>query len=117
MAGISKDARKVNRAQAIYDDGVNHWLAIIEDLNSEILEINDILRGYAAGDDDPKYKLTPAQQGALKDRFSFWASFMKSPERALAKINDGLKKQHTNSKSKTQKSQPTLAVFSTKAKD
>ena len=117
MAGISKDMRKLNLAQSLYDEGVDKWLAIITELNSEVLEIHDILRGYAAGDKESKYQLTIAQHGALKDRFNFWASFMKAPDKAVAHINNGLKKAHSKNPNKSQTiKKPQLAVFSPKAK-
>lgn len=117
MAGISKDARKLNLAQSIYDEGVDKWLAIMLKLSPDVEEMDDILHGYAMGKKDPKYKISMAQHSALKDRFNFWASFMKSPDKAVAHINDGLKKAHTkspNTKTKIEKTQ--LAVFSTIAK-
>ena len=117
MAGISKDARKLNLAQSLYDDGVDSWLAIIAELNDEILEINDILRGYAAGDDDKKYQISSKQHSALQERFTFWTAFMKAPDKAVAHINDGLKKQNKKSKKKDIPTpRPQLAVFSPKAK-
>ncbi|MCP3921279.1 MAG: hypothetical protein GY714_01710 [Desulfobacterales bacterium] len=117
MAGITKDARKLNLAQSLYDDGVNSWLAIIAELNTEILEINDILRGYAAGDTRKKYQISTKQHSALQDRFTFWTQFMKAPDKAVAHINDGLKKQNKkSSKNETIQHKPQLAVFSPKAK-
>ncbi|MCP4392708.1 MAG: hypothetical protein GY804_00280 [Alphaproteobacteria bacterium] len=118
MVGISKDARKLNLAQSLYDDGVDSWLAIVAELNIEILEINDILRGYAAGESDKKYQISSKQHSALQDRFTFWANFMKAPDKAVAHINNGLKKEHKKQSKKTETIQhtPQLAVFSPKAK-
>ena len=122
MAGISKDARKVNRAQKLYDDGLEKWLRDFKRINDSIDEINDLIHGYTMGKgaDDERYQLSTTRFNALKDQKSFWTSCMKQPEKWMAHINDGLKKEVLSSKSSTpssnSSSQPQLAVFSSQAK-
>lgn len=119
MAGISKDARKVNTAQKIYDKGVDKWLADFKAVNDSIDEINDLLHGYALGKEDPTYKLSPGRLAALKDQKSFWMSCMKNPEKWLGHINDGVKKaSNGSSKSARKEDAPKapVAVFSTKSR-
>lgn len=118
MAGISKDARKVNTAQKIWDKGVDKWIKDFKEVNDSIDEINDLLHGYALGKSDEKYAISTARLSALKDQKSFWTSCMKQPEKWMAHINDGLKKavlSHKTSNS-TSTSPPQFAVFSTHAK-
>lgn len=118
MAGISKDARKVNTAQKLYDTGVDKWLKDFKNVNDSIDIINDLLHGYALGKEDEMYNLSAARLTALKDQKSFWTSCMKSPEKWMANINDGLKKAANGSRSSINSSTPApqLAVFSTNAK-
>lgn len=119
MAGISKDARKVNTAQKIYDNGVDKWLADFREVNNSIDEINDLLHGYALGKEDPIYKLSSGRLAALKDQKSFWMSCMKNPEKWLGHINDGVKKATSGSSKSAKKEEAhkaPVAVFSTKAK-
>lgn len=125
MAGIDKDSRKVKKAQELYDSGLDKYLDIMEDLTDEIVEINDLLRGYAAGREEPEYQLSSAQYGALKDRFNMWLSNLKNPDKILEHINDELRKKHSQkgevkgsdpkSKSTSIKKEPVVAVFSPKA--
>lgn len=120
MAGISKDSRKVNSAQKIYDSGVDKWLADFKIVNDSIDEINDLLHGYALGKSDEKYQLPPARLAALKDQKSFWTNCMKNPEKWLNNANDGIKRTLSGNTSTTKKEpeKPVqLAVFSTKAKE
>ena len=118
MAGISKDARKVNAAQRIWDKGVDKWIKDFKEVNDSIDEINDLLHGYALGKSGDKYNLNTARLSALRDQKSFWTSCMKQPEKWMAHINDGLKKKVNSNKSSsyTSTTQPQLAVFSTHAK-
>lgn len=123
MAGIDKDSRKVKKAQELYDSGIDKYLQIMEGLNEEIIEINDILQGYAAGREEPQYQLTSAQYGALKDRFNMWLSNLKNPEKVLEHINEGLRKKHNQKGERKEGSpqstqinkEPVVAVFSPKA--
>ncbi len=118
MAGISKDARKVNTAQKLYDNGVDKWLADFKRVNDSIDEINDLIHGFTMGNEASKYQLSNARLTALKDQKSFWTSCMKTPEKWMANINDGLKQATKSSKESKSLTQPQtkLAVFSTKAK-
>ncbi len=118
MAGISKDARKVNAAQRIWDKGVDKWIKDFKEVNDSIDEINDLLHGYALVNKAEKYNLSTTRYSALKDQKSFWTSCMKQPEKWMAHINDGLKKTVNANKSSSSISTtpPQLAVFSTQAK-
>ena len=120
MSGISKDAKKINRAQKAYDTGVDCYLEIIEETNEDILQINDLLHGYAMSKEGAKYALDPQQYSALRDRLNFWMAFMKSPDKVFANTGDRLRKraeQHTKKKPKKNNSNPgSVAVFDTTAK-
>ncbi len=94
MPKLNKDEKKVQLAQKAYDEGLDKFLSIIAELNSEIVEINDLLRGYAAGDPDEKYQLSSAQYGALKERFALWKSFLTGPEKYIANVNNELREKH-----------------------
>lgn len=121
MAGIDVDSRKVKKAQEIYDDGVEKLLNILFSLNEEIVEINDLLQGYASGREEPKYQLSSAQYGALKDRFNLWLSNLRNPDQVLAHINNELRNKHDTAKkgrgvSGKKDQKPVVAQFSTIAK-
>ena len=97
----------------------------IEDLNEEIIEINDILRGYAMGEDDPKYQISTQQHAALKQRFDLWKSFVQSPDKILAHVNNELRKKHKgdsgtaggSDQGEGKGKKPAPATFSTSAND
>jgi uncharacterized protein YukE len=121
MAGIDVDSRKVKKAQEIYDDGVEKLLNILFSLNEEIVEINDLLQGYASGREEAKYQLSSAQYGALKDRFNLWLSNLRNPDQVLAHINNELRNKHDTAKkgrgvSGKKDQKPVVAQFSTIAK-
>ncbi len=124
MPNITKDERKVNRAQRLYDDSVDKYLNLIEKINDDIPEIVDLLHGYAMGKKEEKYQLTSAQYGALKEQLNIWKANVQNPEKILANINNKLKKVHKTNKlgddpkpSESEKGsdKPNLAVFRPKA--
>ena len=123
MPRLNKDEKKVQLAQKAYDKGLDNFLTIIEDLNEEIIEINDILRGYAMGEDDPKYQISTQQHAALKQRFDLWKSFVQSPDKILAHVNNELRKKHKGDSGTAGGSEqgegkkPAPATFSTSAND
>lgn len=122
MANISKDARKVNKAQKLYDESVDQYLDIIESLNSQIPEIYDILQGIAMGRTEDKYQVTSSRHAALKDQFNFWKENIKNPDKILANIDNELKNKF-NAQSKDSKkskigeddSRPKVVQFSSSA--
>lgn len=118
MANIPKDERQVNRAQKLYDQGVDQYLNIIEDLNKNIPDIYDIIQGYRMARPEERYQLTSSQYGALKDHFNLWLSNVQNPEKALAHINNELKKKYSKQKHPegTSSNKPKLAVFSPTAR-
>lgn len=94
MAKLKKDEKKVQIAQHAYDDGVDHFLTIIQSLNIDIIEICDLIHGYTMRWDDEKYDLTNSQFNALKDQRTFWLSFVKAPDKVLEHINNELREKH-----------------------
>lgn len=119
MANITKDQRKVNKAQDLYDKGSEHYLNMIEMISKDIPEICDILHGVAMGKKGDKYKVSKERVASLKDQLNIWKANVQNPEKILAHIDNGLKKAYKKGQSKggsnSKPSQPKLAVFSPKA--
>lgn len=119
MANIPKDERNLNKAQSLYDKGVEHYLAITEQLNDEALEMFDILEGIRKGRTEDKYQVTPRQEKAIRSMFKLWMSTVENPEKALSHLHGALKEKYTKSPKRsdsTQKaSKPSIALFSPNA--
>jgi len=94
MARILKDERKVLNAQRIYDESVDNYLKIMNQLNAEIMDIWDIMDGYAKGKEDEKYNITAQQHSALKDQFNMWKANLREPDKILENIENELRKKH-----------------------
>lgn len=119
MANISKDERNLNKAQSLYDEGVNHYLAIAEKLNAEALDMFDILEGIRKGRPETKYQITPRQEKALNSQFKLWMSTVENPEKALSHLHGALKEKYTKApkqpKQTDQPTSPKIALFSPNA--
>ena len=116
MAGITKDEKRVNRAQSLYDNGLDKFLDIITQIDKDIPEICDILHGSAMDKPDEKYQITKERRAALKDQLALWKANVQNPEKVLAQINDGLKKSHgTQTSPVAGDGRPTIARFIPKA--
>lgn len=87
------DDRRVIAAQRTYDESVDNWIRIIGQLNSEILQIYDLMDGYAKGKTDEKYNISSQQYAALKDQFNLWKSNLREPDKVLEHLDANLKKQ------------------------
>ena len=120
MAGISKDERNLNKAQSLYDEGVEHYLSITERLNADALEMFDILEGLRKGLPDDKYQITPRQEKALNAQFKLWMSKVENPERAMSFLHGALKDKYTNAPKQQEEQQSSektqFAQFSNIAK-
>ena len=119
MVAITKDDRRVNKAQALYDSGLGKLQTLIEQIDRDIPEISDILHGHAMGKSDAKYQISKEVRSALREQLNLWKANVQNPERVLANINDGLKKSHGSSRINSGgvggSSKPTLAIFNPKA--
>lgn len=118
MANITKDERRVNKAQTLYDSSLEHYLAMIEKINQDIPEICDILHGVAMGRSEPKYQVDNRQITQLEKQLAVWKANVQNPDKVLANINDELKKKFGSQKSPDQdnsSNKPKLAVFSPRA--
>ena len=126
MSGITNEERKVARAQKLYNEGVDQYLKIIEDLNEKIPDIYDTIHGVAMGRKGKKYDVTSMQYGALKDQFHLWKSNIQNPEKAIAHLNNELRKKYQRQKKNAnataeqkpkeeQSAAPKIALFSPKA--
>lgn len=127
MPRLLKDERKVMQAQRIYDESVDNWLKMMDELNSNIMEIYDIISGYANGKKEEKYQLTPQQYSALKDQFNLWKSNLREPDKTIENIDNELRKKHKRRQAQTetntepkqkpvaQDATPRVAVFKLKA--
>ena len=110
MPTLPKDEKKVQLAQHAYDEGIDHFLQIIKNINVDIVEICDLIHGYTMrlgkqadpqDQDDPlhKYNLSAAQYAALKEQRNFWLSYIKAPDKLLDHINNELREKHKSKKS------------------
>ena len=116
MVAITKDERRVNKAQTLYDNGLDKYLDMIALIDKDVDNIKNLIHGYALGKPDVKYQLTVTQYNALKDQLNTWKAHNQNPEKVLSQINDGLKKkfgQQNNPVMGTTK--PNVAIFSPKA--
>lgn len=118
MAAITKDARRVNKAQRQYDLGLDKFQDMIDMIGKDIDYIVDVLHGVAMGKSEDKYQVDKRQLAAMKDQFKLWHDNIQNPEKVLKKINDGLKKEFSGAKviGNEDDSTPSVAIFSTVAR-
>jgi len=118
MANITKDERRVNKAQTVYDSSLENYLAMVDRINQDIPEICDILHGVAMGRTESKYQIDNRQLAQLEKQLNVWKANVQNPDKVLANINDELKKKFGSQKKpdKENSSTPKLAVFSPTAK-
>lgn len=120
MANITKDERRVNKAQVQYDQGLDLYQEMIDNITKDIPEICDILHGVAMGRTEAKYQVEDRQLKMLEKQLNVWKDNVKNPDKILAHINDELKKKFGSQKSPEQdngSNKPKIAVFSPRAVD
>jgi Mg2+ and Co2+ transporter CorA len=111
MANITKDSRRVNKAQEVYDDSLDNFLKMIEDINKDIPEICDILHGVAMGKTTGKYNVNARQLQQLEKQLSVWKANVQNPDKVLSSLNNELKKKFNSDKDQQKSStKPKVAV-------